>query len=128
MSDDNEFDRILRKIRQEETEQRKNARQVLADACQRLTELGVTQLQIAYDGYGDSGNIESVTAFVGEEEVQLSSEIDAALQDAACNLLPLGWEIGDGSYGELIVEVAARTVTRQHSWRSTEYGEEEFKL
>jgi hypothetical protein len=130
MIDDDEYNSIMNQMQEQERQQRENAQQLLAVTCDRLTELGITRVLITYDGYGDSGNIESVVAYAGEEDVELASEIDAALQEAAYDLLPGGWEINDGSFGELVLDVSERRLVREHNWRITEseYEEEEFSL
>jgi hypothetical protein len=128
MSDSDAIPDILERMQHREAAQREQARQTLAVTCDRLSELGVTLVDITYDGYGDSGAIESVRAFAGDKETKLPDDVDEALQDVACELLPGGWEINDGSFGELVLDVAGRKITRQHNWRSTEYDEEELDL
>jgi hypothetical protein len=64
MSDDNSLDEIISRVRRREEAQRQQA----AVTRDRLGELGVTLVDITYDVYGDSGTIESVTAFTGDRE------------------------------------------------------------
>lgn len=46
--------------------------------------------------------------------------------DELFDLLPGGWEINDGSYGEIIVDVAEETVSVEHNERYTEVRSETF--
>ncbi|MCG8584116.1 MAG: hypothetical protein MI757_05335 [Pirellulales bacterium] len=106
------------------------ARAMLATTCDQLAEQGVDTLRIAYDGYGDSGSVESITAFADKKEMELDDKLHQTLRDAAYDLLPGGWEINEGSYGELVVDVANRQVSREHNWRveSSEYEGDTFAL
>jgi hypothetical protein len=102
----------------------------LKTICQELRDLGVTRVAIAYDGYGDSGAIEKIQAFQDDQEVDCPEAISEQLEELAETWLPGGWEDNAGAYGELILDVAAQTLTRAHHWRieTTEYDEEEFSL
>ena len=113
--------------RQQEQETAKTS---LAKTCDSLVELGVTEVRIAYDGYGDSGTIECVTAMKEEETVELPGEIRSALISSVECLLPDGWPNDAGAFGEFVLQVRHRELTREHNWRveSTEYDEEVWEL
>jgi hypothetical protein len=98
--------------------------------CLELQGLGVTSVAIAYDGYGDSGAIEKIQAFQDDQEVDCPESISQQLEELAETWLPGGWDINEGAYGELILDVAVQVLTRAHNWRieSTEYEEAEFSL
>ncbi|WP_417850270.1 DUF6878 family protein [Thalassoglobus sp.] len=106
-------------------EQELIAREKLRDACNQLADLGVDKVVISYDGYGDSGTVESPIAYCGEDSFDLSDELKEVLTDTADANLPCGWEINDGAFGELTLDVQARKLTREHNWRVTEYQTEE---
>lgn len=105
-------------------------RTTIAACCERLVALGVTEVRIAYDGYGDSGGVESIAALAGETDVELPEDLSGELSDAAALMLPMGWENEMGAYGELVLEVAARSLTLQHNWRVETYelDEETWQL
>ena len=107
-----------------------------------LAAAGITTVTVTFDGYGDSGQIEDVTAQCGETivdlppgEVSLASatwnsddvstaqvEIAAALEQHCYDLLEQshpGWENNDGAFGEFVFDVAARTITLDHNERYT---------
>jgi hypothetical protein len=49
--------------------------------------------------------------------------------EAACfELLPMGWEINDGSYGELTVHAINEEITIEHSERFTDVRHETFNF
>jgi hypothetical protein len=101
-----------------------------------LAAAGVANLTVSFDGYGDSGQIESVDARRAEgSEVPLSNSVtvqfraaDWDAEEAKERILPLdeavewfvyemlgglhgGWEINDGAFGTVTVDVVAATIT-----------------
>jgi hypothetical protein len=115
----------------------------LKAACSPLASIGITQIHWAYDGAGDSGDMESRTvanvhgdcseenyaaAIKGldqERQKQLALE---ELEKAVWELLPGGFEINEGSYGEVILDTAQQKISVQHNARiiETEYSEQEY--
>ena len=98
---------------------------------------------VVFDGYGDSGQIESVDARSDEATVDLpATEIDFediahggstteirrlavadAIEALAYRLLYEthgGWENNDGAYGEFTFDVAARSIRLDHNSRYTD--------
>jgi hypothetical protein len=121
----------LQQLQQQRARDAEEGRQAFASACDRLRELGIAQLRVVYDGYGDSGTIEQITATDGSgEPVELPEGFQDVLDEAACCLLPAGWDINEGAFGEFVLNVPNRRLTREHNWRieSTEYEEEEYTL
>lgn len=108
-----------------------------------LASSGVTNVLVTFDGYGDSGQIESVDAYAGDKPVELPDhEITLAtlgwrateptdstliLADAIEHLAydclattHLGWENNDGAYGTFEFDVAERTIELEHDERFTD--------
>ena len=106
------------------------ARKKLASLCRRLKKLGVSQVRIDYDGYGDSGAVENVAAFRDGQETPLGEPLATEIGDAVETLLPLGWEIDSGAFGHFELDVASRRLLRHHHWRveTTSLEEEETRL
>ena len=104
--------------------------QTFATLCDRLIELGVDVVTLEYDGYGDSGTVETVIAEANGTELELPSSVQLELMEAAEMLLPDGWENNEGAFGHLTLDVAGRQLTRKHNWRveSTEHEEETWDL
>lgn len=117
----------------------------------RLRENGVTRVVVTFDGYGDSGQIEEVTATAGETAVALppgevdlrcarwgrpdpevlSVPVKAALELLAYDYLEQthdGWEINEGAFGEFVFDVAEGEITLEYSERfiETEVSEHVF--
>ena len=130
MSDESPFAGWLRDYEERLAKEHDDARQEIARLCGQLAELGIDTVRIEYDGYGDSGAIEQLCAFVSEKEIDLPASIDEELRTAAESILPDGWQDNDGAFGVLVLNVAERRLTREHSWRvqDTNYEEQEWDL
>lgn len=131
MSESNPEPSPLARYQQQLAEEREHASGKLAQVCDRLAGLHVGTVEIEYDGYGDSGAVESVTAYGAENQgIKLPCELRNELVQVAEILLPSGWENNDGAFGQFNLDVAKRRLTRQHNWRveSTEYEEEEWEV
>ena len=115
-----------------------------------LTTLGITAVQVEFDGYGDSGQIESTTAFSGEASTELGDAVVQAYNEAREAGRPLtvtstplreaiedlcyafleqeheGWEIDDGGNGRFEFNVAERAITLSITKKYSEYFENEL--
>ncbi len=116
-----------------------------------LTAAGITIVVVAFDGYGDSGQIENVEAKAGDEIVALPSgqvEIASAVWDQAepesaattahvaierlvfdfLGMTHDGWENSDGAYGDFTFDVAERTITLDYNERymQSDYSQHVF--
>lgn len=132
-----------------ETEVRPANKAVLFDALERL---GIARVAVVFDGYGDSGQIESIEAFAADNaQVELGDErvpigrpawdgsgieieeisIRDAIETLAYHFLEQthgGWENNEGAYGEFSFDAVERTITLEYNERvvETEYDEHEF--
>ena len=111
----------------------------------------ITIVVVAFDGYGDSGQIENVEGKAGEDLVALPSvevEIASAVWDQAepdhtamtvhdaierlafefLGVTHDGWENSDGAYGDFTFDVAERTITLDYHERymQSEYSQHVF--
>ena len=141
-------------------EKKLKSKESLKEVCAILFNAGITLVEVHYDGYGDSGSIEDVLLFKGDkklkdEEVAIlglptstvqeynwksKSDDDKYItkectlvdkvQDCAYDFLPGGWEINEGSFGDLKINTETAKATLEHNYRiqETEYSEEEFDL
>lgn len=109
-------------------------------AC--LASVGITLVTVTFDGYGDSGQIEDIAAFIGDEPADLPGgtvevktlhhgadqpvthhlsareEIESLVYDllgqAHC-----GWENNDGAYGQFTFDVTTGTIALDYNERFT---------
>lgn len=106
-----------------------------------LAGAGITAVVVTFDGYGDSGQIESIDATNADGETTLpqgeiaivhpgdgdatehvSTDIKEAIEELAYDLLRdthAGWENNDGAFGEFNFDVPARTISLDHNDRYT---------
>ena len=116
---------------------------MLRELCNVLGLLGIASVTIAYDGYGDEGQIETIALrdFAEAEQpvpegecaswsvpwkgdaIEVTATIASAIEDFGYEMLVLhhaGWENGEGAYGELVIDVTAKHAEMQHSTRYIE--------
>lgn len=117
-----------------------------------LRDADISKVVVRFDGYGDSGQIEEVTAFgpedgerslpasevaitkiyFGQDEPEtLSEPLAEAIETLAYAFLESthgGWENNEGAYGEFRFDVAAGTITLDYKERieSVEHYSHEF--
>ncbi len=87
----------------------------------QLAAHGIVTVEIRFDGYGDSGAIEETSFFGANGEVMECPDVDvmcegkdevklaSLLEDFAYEALERhhgGWEINEGAFGELLIDVA----------------------
>lgn len=98
--------------------------------CVQFAALGIEEVRLTYDGYGDSGVIEEVTAMGKGEAVAVEGSLRNDFYNAAYDLLPFGWEDNTGSFGDIVLHVGERRPVREHHERIEEvkYDEEEWEL
>ncbi|ARE40946.1 hypothetical protein RGUI_2805 [Rhodovulum sp. P5] len=116
-----------------------------------LAEASIANVTVEFDGYGDSGSIESVHAEADGSEIALPDGSVALLTlgwretEPTEKTMPLGeaiehmvyellgqthggWENNAGAYGEFVFNVAAATITLEFNMRfeDTEFFEHTF--
>lgn len=136
--------------RYEEERRRRAALQPEVDAHNKaallgaLAAAGIARVEVDFDGYGDSGQIERIAvvdpseltleAPSGEVEIRevfhdgsgVGSEMKAlpnAIEQICYDLLSAhhsGWENNDGAYGDFVFDVQADTIIYTHNSRYTE--------
>ena len=144
----------------ERDERKRKSKESLKDVCAILFNAGITLVEVNYDGYGDSGSIEYVLFFKGDKQLKDEEVASLGLptstvqtynykstgdkdryitkectlvdkiEDCAYDFLPGGWEINEGSFGDLKINTETAKATLEHNYRiqETEYSEEEFDI
>ena len=106
-----------------------------------LAAAGIDHVTVEYDGSGDSGQIDCITAWDAndqkitlllEPKLQLAADdpgqpiarsLESAVEDLAWNYLEglyNGWENNDGACGTFVFDVPKRTITLEHNERFTD--------
>lgn len=116
-----------------------------------LAEAGITSVEVTFDGYGDSGQIEDVTAKAGDQVALLPAvsvelahadwgspdvthcthPLNDAIEQLAYDFLRethAGWENNEGAFGDFCFDVAERTITLNYNERfeDSEYTQHVF--
>jgi hypothetical protein len=101
----------------EHQEEAKDAKATLLGLGAKLP--GVATIRIDYDGSGDSGEIDYVVFLSAEGKLVKFDDNDLVecISDHAEALLPEGWEIDGGSYGELTIDLVNGRIHRVHNER-----------
>jgi hypothetical protein len=107
-----------------------------------LESTNVAKVVVTFDGYGDSGQIKNVEARAGDDDVAMPNAtiefevtvwgqpeperstvtIATAAENLAYDVLERthsGWENNDGAYGDIVFDVAERTITLDYNARYT---------
>jgi len=117
-----------------------------------LAQFGITTVLVEFDGYGDSGQIEDISAHAGPditvnlpacnveiarvaygslEIVRETFTLKEAIERLAYDFLEEthgGWEDNQGAYGDFLFDVAERTITLNYNERieTSEYTQHVF--
>ncbi|MEO3431869.1 DUF6878 family protein [Inquilinus sp. CAU 1745] len=109
-----------------------------------LAEAGVTTVTVEFDGYGDSGQIESIDAKAGEADAELpdasvalvtlgwrdtdpterAMSVREAIEHMAYGCLAQthgGWENNEGAFGTFVFDVAERSIALEYNQRFEDY-------
>jgi hypothetical protein len=81
----------------------------------KLVQAGITGVTAHFDGYGDSGQIEWLTA--EPEGATLAPELESELDGFLAAQLPEGYENNAGGFGDFTVNVAGGQVDVNATWR-----------
>ena len=128
--------------------------QVLADnksvVFEALRKAAIVTVHIEFDGSGDEGTIDGVTARDAHGDIAIpefsvdvghagscgtvtrsTMKLAGAVEEVVYDILTIhhdGWEINDGAFGELTFDVSAGTITYEHHSRFTETETFSFEL
>lgn len=89
-------------------------------AAKSLKVRGVTQIELEYEGIGDDG---CITNCHWEGLDTISRQELQPLEELVFQILPLGWEINQGSRGSVFFDLETGEVSLEHKW--SEISEEE---
>lgn len=93
------------------------------DIFKEYTDKGVSEIICSYNGGGDSGYVDGDMSVDGERE-----NTPAFLEDMCYDALSGfgGWEINEGSQGNIVFNLRDKTITVNHAWNTEEHHR--FKL
>ena len=104
---------------------------ILAE-CDRLAEAGITVVAVHFDGSGDEGVNEDLKCYATEDYAYEESEVQEAnfshLQEDFEALIPYGYEIDCGGFGDVILTVKARRITVERNDRFEDYTTSSYEV
>lgn len=118
MTQATDFYAQMLEAQQRATEQRVETRAALLT---ELRAIGATKIEVQYEGYGDSGNVEDVV--VTPDTIALAEELRRRVEDFGWDFayaLSPGFENNEGGYGELIWSLETDKIDVSHSNRYIE--------
>jgi hypothetical protein len=107
------------------------AKAALLAECEKLNSAGVTLVAVHFDGSGDDGAVENVKCFDTEDYDHTGDPMpyDASqLQDHFDALVPYGFEINSGGFGDVVLDVKLRKITVEHIERYEEFYTSKYEV
>ena len=108
----------------EAAEREAKARASLKYTAGMLALFGVETATSTFDGYGDEGTIDD-PVFAPNPPAGLPDGTADAIKDAFADLLPGGWEINEGSFGSVRLDVATGEAALEIEAREEEDTDED---
>jgi hypothetical protein len=113
--------------------------------CDFLLNHDIVKVNVCYDGYGDSGAIEEISAVDNIDEAgkdftklfalrapktstESVAEIRQSIEELCYEILPSGWEINDGAFGDIEIFPLERHICLTCNERYTDFttSQDEF--
>ena len=107
------------------------AKAAILAQCDRLTSAGITFVAAHFDGSGDDGVTEDVKCYDSDVYAYEDEPIahDAShLQEHFEELVPYGYENDAGGFGDVILNVAKRTIIVERNDRFEDYSTTTYEV
>jgi hypothetical protein len=95
---------------------RRQAEQELGVVCEVLRRLGVEKIEARYDGAGDEGWVKEIR-YSPEPPAGLPEGLPQRVENFVYTRLPSGWEINEGSFGTMTIDVQTARAALDHHWK-----------
>jgi hypothetical protein len=113
-----------KEYQRQQKEREQYAQRLVVYLLPMLRFLGLELIEIPYDGMGDDGEVQAPQLTPPLTE-SLPEGLLTLIESVCENMLPGGWEINEGSFGTLIIDVKAGTCHLDHNWREEEIDEDD---
>lgn len=120
------FDEILAQWEKERQQDRDAATIKLKQLL--LDRPDISKINITYDGCGDSGCFDAWIYSDSHGKEVKADFLNDAVEEYVCSILPGGWELNDGSYGEVEIDVATGKSKVLHTERVVSEVTTEFEV
>ena len=108
------------------------ARTAILAECDRLAGAGVTFVAAHFDGSGDEGATEEVKCYDSDdyayEQCEPLAHTVSHLQEHFDTLVPYGYEIGCGGFGNVVLDVRERTIVVERNDRFEDYSTTTYEV
>ena len=134
-----DMENLMKEYEEKRNEHCKALKDRIKLICTVLEASVITTITVNYDGAGDEGFVTEVIfhsqnqvyeGALPEDELspiinfgrdkEAKIDLREFFEIACCDILPEGWEINDGSYGFLKIDVKQKTVQHEHNTRFTD--------
>lgn len=88
---------------------------VFRRVCDEAAARGATEISAHYAGSGDDGSIDSPNVDTGDDLNDADSEVVRDMMHRILDRLHGGWEINEGSQGDIIIELESHEIRLEHS-------------
>jgi hypothetical protein len=113
-------------------QQQAKAKAAILAECDNLAAAGVTFVAAHFDGAGDEGITEDVKCYNADEYVYEQGEhlaLDTShLQEHFDAVVPYGYEIGSGGFGDVILDVRRRKIIVERNDRFEDYSTSTYEV
>lgn len=112
-----DFSEIMATWQQEQQARQQKKLKSASLVASELKAINIESITFSYDGCGDSGAIESTNW--EPEDIDVPNELIKklqALEELVYELLPSGWEINDGSAGDVSFDLTSGEININHKW------------
>jgi len=112
--------------------QEESAKAAILAECDKLAKAGVTFVAVHFDGCGDDGTTEEVKCYDSEwyawGEHEAVNHDASHLQEHFESLVPFGYENDCGGFGDVVLDVSARTITIERNDRFEDYTTSTYEV
>jgi hypothetical protein len=125
MEDQSNYEGLLR-------QQQAAAKATILAQCDRLASTGITFAAAHFDGSGDDGVTEEVKCYDSDvyayEECEQVAHDVSHLQEHFEALVPCGYEIDAGGFGDVVLDVRQRKIIVERNDRFEDYSTTTYEI
>jgi len=140
------IDELIDDVQKENVTRKEWLMYLLKKNLERIKAAGVVMVEVQYNGYGDSGDIDDTTLYSEHPEntnwtkfiaSSMVKHIDITLDDMhikkifeelAWEYIPSGFEINEGSSGTVTFDLKKKTIYVDHGYRIQEFEHSEYEI
>lgn len=140
------IDELIEDVQKDDVTTKEWLMHLLKKNLERIKAAGVVMVEVQYNGYGDSGDIDDTTfysehsentnwtRFIASSVVQHidihldDMHIEKFFKELAWEYIPCGFEINEGSSGTVTFDLKEKKIHLDHGYRVQEFDHTEYKI